>query len=169
MRAELASASVRTAAAGMLVVGWLSDRRRRRFRYLTVCVILAALGFLAAGLSPSPILTLVALGFGVTFLRSAAGDFFVGASELLPRETASAGLALIGAFAAIGGFLGPTLVGWVKTHTGGYSAAFIGLSVLLLIAAVLGSVAARAFARLSTAPGSSSALVAETVSAHSPA
>jgi MFS transporter, ACS family, tartrate transporter len=156
-------------ALGMLVVGWLSDRRRRRFRYLTVCLVLAAFGFLAAGLSPSPILTLVALGFGVTFLRSSAGDFFVGASELLPRETVSAGLALIGAFAAIGGFLGPTLVGWVKTHTGSYSGAFLGLSALLLIAAVLGSVATRVFARFSTGLKSSPAVVVETATAQSPA
>jgi MFS transporter, ACS family, tartrate transporter len=153
----------------MLVVGWLSDRRRRRFRYLTICLVLAACGFLAAGLSPSPILTLVALGFGVTFLRSSAGDFFVGASELLPRETVSAGLALIGAFAAVGGFLGPTLVGWVKTHTGGYSAAFLGLSALLLIAAALGVVATRVFARLSTGLKCNSAPLAEGATAQSPA
>ena len=44
-------------AFGMLAVGWLSDRRRRRFRYLTICLVLAAFGFLAAGLSPSAILT----------------------------------------------------------------------------------------------------------------
>ena len=93
----------------------------------------------------------------------------MGASELLPRETVSAGLALIGAFAAIGGFLGPTLVGWIKTHTGGYSAAFLGLSVLLLIAAALGVVATRVFARLSAEPKSSPALMAETVTIQSPA
>jgi nitrate/nitrite transporter NarK len=93
----------------------------------------------------------VALGAGTAFLRSSAGDFFVGATERIPYSLRSSGMGFLAACGGIGGFFGPTLFGWVRGHTGGFAAGLVILAGILFIGALLGLCVARDFPRR-TAP-----------------
>jgi MFS family permease len=132
-------------ALGMLIVGALSDRSGRRFSFLTGCLIVAPLGYALAATTHDPTVRLVALGVGTAFMRSSAGDFFVGATERLPPDLRSSGLGILAAFGGLGGFTGPTLLGLVRERTGSFSAALLVLAGLLLIGALLGAHVARDF------------------------
>jgi len=55
---------------------------------------------------------------------------------LLRGAAAAAGLALVNTVFSVGGFVGPSLVGWFKDATGSTSGAFLILAALSLGAAV---------------------------------
>jgi fucose permease len=57
-------------------------------------------------------------------------------SQLAPRQAAGA-IALINSFAALAGFLGPYLVGWIKDTTGAFHYALPLLALGPLISAIL--------------------------------
>lgn len=136
-------------ALGMIVVGSLSDRTGWRFRFLVLCLALAPLAYLFAAWAESPVARLTALGFGTALLRSTAGDFFVGATERMPSALRSSGMGLLAACGGIGGFLGPTLFGVLRGHTGNYSMGMIILSGVMLVGSALGVYVARDFHRIS--------------------
>jgi nitrate/nitrite transporter NarK len=55
----------------------------------------------------------------------------------LTGVAAAGGLAFINSIGTIGGFVGPTVVGWLKNATGSFSAGLIGMGAFLLLSAVL--------------------------------
>jgi ACS family tartrate transporter-like MFS transporter len=56
---------------------------------------------------------------------------------LLRGTAAAAGIALVNTIFSVGGFVGPTLVGWFKDATGSTSGAFLVLAGSSLSAAAL--------------------------------
>lgn len=57
-------------------------------------------------------------------------------SRFLGGVGAAAGIALINLIGNIGGFLGPGVVGTLKTTTGGFSGAFAGLAALAFVSSL---------------------------------
>jgi MFS transporter, ACS family, tartrate transporter len=56
---------------------------------------------------------------------------------LLGGTAAAAGIALINAIGNLGGFFGPTMMGWLRDVTGGYSGGLLVLAGALIAEAVL--------------------------------
>ena len=124
-------------AAGMLVAGARVDRRGMHCLHAAVGSALAALGYAAAALLPTPParvagLALVSLG-GMSVLSS----IWCLPSMLCRGTAAAAAIALVNSVGNIGGFAGPAFIGWMKDATGGTRGAFLGLAVPALLAAVL--------------------------------
>jgi ACS family tartrate transporter-like MFS transporter len=56
---------------------------------------------------------------------------------LLGGTAAAAGIALINAIGNLGGFFGPTMMGWLFDRTGGYSGGLLVLAGALVFEAIL--------------------------------
>jgi ACS family tartrate transporter-like MFS transporter len=89
----------------------------------------------------TPVLALAALCLSAMGCYSALPVFWTLPTSMLVGGAAAAGIALVNSIGNTGGFLGPTLVGYVTDATGSYAAAlwtlaaFVGVSgvgVLLL-------------------------------------
>jgi ACS family tartrate transporter-like MFS transporter len=63
--------------------------------------------------------------------------FWVLPTILLSGTSAAVGIALVNAIGNIGGFVGPTIVGFLKTTTGGDGGALLSLSAMALVAAAV--------------------------------
>lgn len=129
------------ALLGMNAVRWVADRTGQRKLILVACsmagfVFLAASAFVAwLGLSPFWSL------FWILFLMCVAAFniwglipvFWTLPADYLGGVTAAAGIAFISSWTGVGGFAGPSLVGWIKDRTGQYPLAVLALSAAFLL------------------------------------
>jgi len=138
-------------AVGMLVNAWLSDRNRERYLHMIVPFVVLSACYLVAGLSGRWEVALPALFLMMFAQNSLQGPLLVLPTTFLTGRNAAAGLAAVNMVGILGGFIGPTLMGWARDLTGSYQA---GLTVLCLpglvsagIVAVLRGMAKRAAAQ----------------------
>jgi ACS family tartrate transporter-like MFS transporter len=126
------------AAIGLVVVGTLSDRSGERRWHVAVPCAIGAAGFVATVAAPSnlaiSLLTLSVAAFGIW---GALGPFWAMPPAFLRGAAAAGGIALVNSIAAIGGFAGPFLIGWVRNTTGGFEAALLTLAAVLVCGAVI--------------------------------
>jgi ACS family tartrate transporter-like MFS transporter len=126
-------------AGAMLVWGRHSDAKGERVWHVALPVLLSAAGLVAAIALPSGLPELVALGVATVGIYMTLGPFWGLPPIFLERTAAAGGIALINAVGNLGGFLGPSIVGWTLELTHSYAA---GLAVItgclgLSVAAVL--------------------------------
>ena len=125
------------AALGMILVGWNSDRTGERFLHVAIPSLIGALGFIAVGYVVMPALAMLALAVAAVGDYSTRGPFWALPGKFLVGSAAAGAIALINAMGALGGAIGPSAVGWLKAHTGGFLGPMIMLSGVLAIGAVL--------------------------------
>ncbi len=124
-------------AASMVVFGWLSDRiGDRRWTLFATCVV-ATLGLVLAGLTIGTWWSLVGITIGAVGLYGTKGPFWSMPTMLLTGPAAAAGIAWINSLGNLGGFFGPTIVGWAKQLTGSYAGGLYGLALCALVSAVV--------------------------------
>lgn len=124
-------------AAGMLVVAGLSDRKSERQWHVACSVWLAAAGLLIASVATNPIISLLALSITAFGLWGVVGPFWAIPTATLPRAAAAGGIALINSVGNLGGFVGSTLIGYIKGATGSFFASLAVLAVTLILAGFL--------------------------------
>ncbi len=105
-------------AISMVFCGWLSDRiGDRRWSLFTTCVISTA-GLVIAGLTIGTWWALVGITIAAIGFYGTKGPFWSMPTMFLTGGAAAAGIAWINSLGNLGGFFGPTLVGWAKDLTG---------------------------------------------------
>jgi ACS family tartrate transporter-like MFS transporter len=126
------------ALIAMIVIGRHSDRTRERKRHVAACALTAAAGLVLASFFTDHLLLLV-LSFTLSQIgqRSVMSVFWAIPPLVLGGTAAAAGIALINAVGNLGGFFGPSIMGWVRDTTGGYGGGFLVLAGGLVIAAAL--------------------------------
>jgi ACS family tartrate transporter-like MFS transporter len=67
---------------------------------------------------------------------STRGPFWALPSRFLSGSALAAGIALINTFGSLGGFVGPTMVGYVRDATGGFAGGLLFLAALLVLAGI---------------------------------
>ena len=122
--------------ASMIFVSRSADRSGERVWHVAGPFLLSALGFLIAALTASPLLGIVGLTIGAAGIGGASPNLWYFPSTLLTGAAAAAGIALINSVGSTGGFFGPSIIGWVRDATGGFSGA------LLVLAAAMAATAA---------------------------
>ena len=126
------------ALVGMVLIGRHSDRTGERKGHVAACAMTGALGLvLAAGFHDS--VPLIVFSFALSQLgqRSVQGVFWAIPPIFLGGTAAAAGIALINSVGNLGGFVGPTVMGWLRGVSGSYSAGLLVLAAALVFEAVL--------------------------------
>jgi D-galactonate transporter len=125
------------AAAGMILVGRSSDRSGERFLHVAIPSLVGAVGFIAVGLFSVPGLAMAALAVAAVGDYSTRGPFWALPGKFLTGSALAGSIALINSMGAVGGVVGPSAVGWLKVHTGGFLGPMVMLSGVLVVGAVL--------------------------------
>jgi ACS family tartrate transporter-like MFS transporter len=126
------------ALIGMVVIGRHSDRTGDRKWHVVACALTAAAGlFLAASFQHN--VWLIVLSFTLSQLgqRSVMSIFWAIPPMFLGGTAAAAGIAMINSIGNLGGFVGPTVVGWLRGASGDYTSGLLTLATILVVEAVL--------------------------------
>jgi ACS family tartrate transporter-like MFS transporter len=122
------------AAAAMVLVGASSDRTGERFWHVALPSFIGAAGFAASAFVQSPVPSMIALTVAAVGDMSTRGAFWTLPGRFLTGSALAAGIAFINTFGALGGFVGPTMVGYVKEKTDSFAGGLLVLAALLVIA-----------------------------------
>lgn len=120
------------AAVGMVVIGASSDRFAERAWHIVGSMLLCMAGMGVLALSPGLAGILFGASLAAMGIWGMLGPFWGLATLYLTGSAAAAGIALINSLGNVGGFVGPYLMGWVKTHTGHYAEAFGYIALVML-------------------------------------
>ena len=125
------------AAIGMLLFSRHSDRSGERRRHLAVAASVAAIGWTLSATFQSPWLVLLALTVAFLGMMCMMGPYWSLATSFLSGTAAAGGIALINTIANTGGVLSPSLMGWLKTVTGSFTAGQYMLGVTMLVGSIV--------------------------------
>ncbi len=121
----------------MILWGMSSAARPERLWHVAVASLVGAGGLLAAALFHSPLAVLLSVGVAVCGVYAALAVFWTLPPSFLGGTAAAGGIALINSISNLGGFFGPAIMGFLKGHTGGFTAGFGVLSFGMVVSAVL--------------------------------
>jgi ACS family tartrate transporter-like MFS transporter len=121
----------------MVICGWISDRRgERRWNLFTTCMI-STVGLCIAGMFIGSAWAVVGMSIAAIGFYGSKGPFWAMPPMLLTGTAAASGIAWINSIGNLGGFFGPTIVGWVRTATGSYAGGLYCLAAFSLMSAVI--------------------------------
>ena len=121
------------AMAAMIWWGHSSDRRGERIWHIVWPTLLGSLGFFIAAFSQSDPVMFFGILLVILGLDAVIGPFWSLPASFLRGGAAASGIALINTFGTgAGGFVGPSLIGYLKQETGGYASSMAVLAVALL-------------------------------------
>jgi MFS transporter, ACS family, tartrate transporter len=124
------------ATGAMLWVGFSSDRSGERFMHVALPSFIGAAGFAASAFIASPVPAMAALTIAAMGDLCTRGPFWALPPRFLSGSALAAGIALINTFGSLGGFVGPTMVGYVREATGGFTGGLLFLAALLVLAGI---------------------------------
>jgi ACS family tartrate transporter-like MFS transporter len=126
------------ALIAMVLVGKHSDRTGERKFHVAACASTAALGLLLAVWS-HPNIWLLVLSFALSQMgqRSVMSVFWAIPPIFLGGTGAAAGIALINSLGNLGGAVGPSMIGWLRDATGGYTGGLLVLAGVLIAEALV--------------------------------
>ena len=102
----------------ILFVGWNADRTNAHKLHLLVCFLIAILGFIGYGFSNNVFMMVLMLAITSAGLYGFTGCFFAYLTFFFTESTAPVGIAVVNSFAALGGFVGPMILGAVAFTSG---------------------------------------------------
>jgi ACS family tartrate transporter-like MFS transporter len=129
--------------AGMLIIGYLSDKTKERRLFLAGTMLLAALGLYLAAVFGGSAWSIAALCIAAIGILGCKGPFWPLPSAYLAGPAVAGGIAFINSVGNLGGFAGPYLMGWIKDATGGYQGGLYALAGMTIAAAVITLVAVK--------------------------
>jgi ACS family tartrate transporter-like MFS transporter len=124
------------AALGMIAIGANSDRTGEHLGHVAASLFIGAIGFIASAYLTSPIPALIALTVAAVGDLGGRGPFWAVPGRFLSGQASAGGIALINTLGALGGFVGPSLVGFVKNATGSFKGGLLLLASLLFASAI---------------------------------
>ena len=105
------------AAAFMLLFARSSDRMQERRWHTLVPALLAGVALCVATTAPTQFaLSLAAITLATGFMWASYTVFWAIPSQYLKGEAAAGGIALINSIGLLGGFLSPSIIGWVRNR-----------------------------------------------------
>jgi ACS family tartrate transporter-like MFS transporter len=123
----------------MILVSRSSDRRVERRYHAAIPVMVGGAALMALGTTRSPLLSIALWSFVAMGIYSFFGPFFSIPSKFLAGFSAASGIALINSIGALGGFIGPSVIGALASGTRGIygGLALAGVSLFASAALVL--------------------------------
>jgi MFS transporter, ACS family, tartrate transporter len=139
-------------AAAMILWGRSSDKKGERYWHHAGAALLGATGLAIAGLLTSSNLVLAAFFIGMIGVHATFGPFWGIVTSILRDKAAAGGIAFINSIGALGGFIAPTYIGYLREATGGYGISMVLLGSELLAAGLIVLALSRAVPRPRGAP-----------------
>jgi MFS transporter, ACS family, tartrate transporter len=138
--------SVPPTVAVIAMVLWArhSDKTNERTWHVVIACLTAAVGLSLAGWAGSWVSVVAALTLVNIGISSAKPPLWAMPTMFLSGSAAAAGIATINSIGNLGGFVGPTLIGWIKDSTGSFLGGLYFVSGLLVLSAVLTLLLSRA-------------------------
>ena len=125
------------AGVGMVLWSIQVDRTRKFLANHVIGCWVAAAGFaLSVAFDSLPIML---AGFSVALIgmNSCRAPFFSLLPTFVQGAAAAGTIALINSIGNIGGFFGPTMIGWLKDKTGSFTSGMVGLAGMLALAGAI--------------------------------
>jgi MFS transporter, ACS family, tartrate transporter len=121
----------------MVLNGRHSDRSGERRWHVAASALIGAFGSILGAYSSNLTLSLAGLALAFAGVKGMVGPFWALSTASLGGTAAAAGIAWINSVGNLGGFIGPTIFGYLKKLTGGFSASVAALGCALVILACL--------------------------------
>jgi ACS family tartrate transporter-like MFS transporter len=121
----------------MILVGHSSSSRGERIWHLALPCLFTASSLVLASLAPSNAIVLVALALALIGNFAGVGPNYSLPSSFLRGTAAAGGIGLVGTFANVGAFLGPTFTGMLLQGSGDYKSGFAVDAVDYALTAVI--------------------------------
>ena len=114
-----------------------SDETGERFGHVAVACLVGCAGLIAAGLLHQiAVATVLFLSIAIAGVMAARPPFWQLPAEFLTGAKAAAGYAAINSIGNLGGFVGPSLIGWAKELTGSFTSGLMLSAATLLLSAL---------------------------------
>ena len=124
-------------AVALLAAGAASDRSGNRIGYAAALACVVGLAAISAAFIPGPIGKVVAISIMQIAVIAFLGPFWALPTMLLSGGSAAVGIALVNAIGNVGGFIGPNVIGFLRTRAGGDTGAFLVLGTMALAASAV--------------------------------
>jgi MFS transporter, ACS family, tartrate transporter len=124
------------ASAGMILWARHVDQKGRRIVNLAIACLLGAIGLVAPVLSGSVTVALIGFSAALVGVTSARAIFWTIPTRFLTGVAAAGGLAFINSIGTFGGFVGPSMMGWLREFSGSYVFGLSAVAVVMLAATV---------------------------------
>ena len=137
------------AVAVVCMVLWSrhSDRTNERPWHVIIACLVADVGLILAGLSPNVVAVVAALVLVNVGIVSAKPPLWSMPTTFLSGPAAAAGLAAINSIGNLGGFVGPAMIGWIKSLTGSFAGGLYFVCGLLIVSAAVTFLVSRSVVR----------------------
>ncbi len=124
------------ATVGMILWARYVDQKGRRVFNLAITCFLGGAGLLAPILSSS--LSVALMGFSVALIgvTAARAIFWTIPTRFLTGVAAAGGLAFINSIGTVGGFVGPSVMGWLREFSGSYVIGLIAVAAVMIAATI---------------------------------
>ncbi|RHW38441.1 MFS transporter [Lysinibacillus yapensis] len=117
----------------ILFAGWNADRTGKYKEHIIASFAISLVSFAAASFITTPGWMVACLAFASIGLYLFAGCFFAYKTHFFTEATAPVGIALVNSFAALGGFIGPYLLGVFTLKNGMYFLTGIEIAAIILL------------------------------------
>lgn len=122
----------------MQVIGRRSDRRGERRVHSALALLLSAAALTGTVLAGDRfVVAMVALVAATALMYSSYAVFWAIPADYLKGDAAAGGIALINSIGLFGGFVSPTIIGWIKTATGSLQAGLMAMVALFVAGAIV--------------------------------
>ena len=125
------------AAVAMVIVGLHSDRSGERRWHTAVPAFAGAVALVVAAYSTNVGPIIAALSVAVLGVFSMVGPLWSMPTTFLSGTAAAAGIALINSIGNLGGFFGPSIIGWVRNSTGQFRGGLLVVGGTLTISGLV--------------------------------
>lgn len=125
------------AVVAMVLWARHSDRTGERTWHVVIACLAAAAGLCLAGIAGSVLAVVVALSLVNIGISSAKPPLWAMPTMFLSGSAAATGIATINSIGNLGGFVGPSAIGWIKDLTGSFTGGLYLVAGLLCLSAVL--------------------------------
>jgi ACS family tartrate transporter-like MFS transporter len=122
------------ASLGMILWAQHVDRKGGRIVNLSLACLLGSVGLLAPIASGSVGLAVIGFSVALVGVTAARAIFWTIPTRFLTGVAAAGGLAFINSIATVGGFVGPSMMGWLKEFSGSYVAGLLAVAAIMLAA-----------------------------------
>ncbi|ARP87869.1 MFS transporter [Bordetella genomosp. 9] len=133
----LAAIPAAVGALSMVFWGRRSDRKGERKWHLVFALGVGGVSFALAALGSNPALIMVCFSIAAFGIYGSQPVFWTMPGTFLTGGAAAAGIAIINSLANLSGFMGPSIMGWVKDATGSYTSGLLLAAGMAILATVV--------------------------------